>query len=223
MIISAVGPISEIHGVFCGTNITGTIVFTVTRFYHLMSHPGPALWLPLNHIYCEETVRNRNVSTHSMNSCVPIRRTSGPSFHILQRFAHGGGCSNRHSSSAAGCSGLCSISSQADSTKTIFVGFDISLLQFSSPEIVSPHLKFVVLDITAPFPQEYHEKFDLVDIRLLSYAIKAVDLEKAVRHVLQKLRKLCIVMLAGIRYHNTADYSGSAGLLQWQECDACDS
>lgn len=80
-------------------------------------------------------------------------------------------------------------SNHAESKKNTFVGFDISPQQFPSIETVSPNVKFVVHDITEPFPLEYHEKFDLVNVRLMSYAIKAADLDKAVWHVLQILRE----------------------------------
>jgi len=90
-----------------------------------------------------------------------------------------------------------------DDKEATFVGFDISPQQFPPTETYFPNVKFVVHDITKPFPVEYHETYDLVNVRLLSYAIRVVDLEKAVRHILQILRP--------------------GGYLQWQECDACDS
>ena len=68
-----------------------------------------------------------------------------------------------------------------------FVGFDISLQQF--PPVKLPGIDFVIHDITKPFPQKYHERFDLVHVRLLSYALKALDLKKAVNNVVQILRK----------------------------------
>ena len=77
----------------------------------------------------------------------------------------------------------------ANSKEALFVGFDISPQQFSSTENDPPNMKFIVHDITKAFPVEHHESFDLVNIRCLSYAIKAVDLEKAVWHVLQILRE----------------------------------
>ncbi|MCJ1404061.1 hypothetical protein MMC11_007286 [Xylographa trunciseda] len=91
----------------------------------------------------------------------------------------------------------------ADDKEATFVGFDISPQQFPPVETVPANVKFVVHDITKPFPVEYHEAYDLVNVRLLSYAIRAVDLEKTVQHVLRILRP--------------------GGYLQWQECDACDS
>ncbi|MCJ1263855.1 hypothetical protein MMC22_003725 [Lobaria immixta] len=90
----------------------------------------------------------------------------------------------------------------ANSKKNTFVGFDISPQQFPSMETVSANMKLVVHDITEPLPLEYHEKFDLVNVRLMSYAIKAADLDRVVWNVLQILRP--------------------GGFLQWQECDACD-
>ena len=80
-------------------------------------------------------------------------------------------------------------SSQAGSKKTEFVGFDISPQQFPPAGETPPNLSFVTHDMTEPFPSEYHEKFDLVSVRLVSYVVKAVELEKVVRHILQILRK----------------------------------
>ena len=93
------------------------------------------------------------------------------------------------------------LSTHADSQEDAFVGFDISSQQFPSTETNSPNVKFVVHDITEAFPPEYHEKFDLVNVRLISYAIKAVDLDKAVWHVLQILRKLSCVRSAILFVH----------------------
>ena len=76
-----------------------------------------------------------------------------------------------------------------DSTKRAFTGFDISPQQFPSVADLTPGVEFVVHDMTEPFPQYYHEKFDLVNVRLVSYVVKALDLEKVVRNVLQILRK----------------------------------
>lgn len=39
-----------------------------------------------------------------------------------------------------------------------------------------------------PFPTEHHEKFDLVNVRLVSYAIKGADLDRVVQNVVQLLR-----------------------------------
>lgn len=80
------------------------------------------------------------------------------------------------------------------------VGFDISPQQF--PAQNPPNLEFVVHDIVNPFPQEYQEKFDLVHIRLLSYAIKAKDLESAVKNAVSIIRP--------------------GGFLQWEELDIID-
>ncbi|KAL9610246.1 MAG: hypothetical protein Q9167_005042 [Letrouitia subvulpina] len=91
----------------------------------------------------------------------------------------------------------------ADDRIQRFVGFDISPQQFPPRESLLPHITFVVHDIVNPFPPEYHEKFDLVNVRLVSYAIRAVHLDKVVQNILQILRP--------------------GGYLQWQETDACDS
>ena len=67
-----------------------------------------------------------------------------------------------------------------------FIGFDISVQQFPKDSIQG--VDFVMHDVVEPFPQEYHEKFDLVHVRLLSYALKEKDLDKAVENIIQILR-----------------------------------
>ena len=78
---------------------------------------------------------------------------------------------------------------QSESERTTFVGFDISSQQFPPADELPPNVCFKIQDFLEPFPVEYHEKFDFVNVRLLSYVIRAVDLEKVVRHILQILRK----------------------------------
>ena len=68
-----------------------------------------------------------------------------------------------------------------------FTGFDISAQQFPKDDIHG--VNFVVHSVVEPFPPEYHEKFDLVHVRLLSYALRAQDLENSVRNIIQLLRK----------------------------------
>ena len=70
-----------------------------------------------------------------------------------------------------------------------FVGFDISSEQFPPVETLPSNVALKVHDMSTPFPSEHHEKFDLVNVRLVSYAIKAVDLDKVVRNIIQILRK----------------------------------
>ena len=66
------------------------------------------------------------------------------------------------------------------------VGFDVSPQQF--PQSRNEGMDFVTHDIIEPFPQQYREEFDLVHVRLLSYAIKAHDLLKAVENLVEILR-----------------------------------
>lgn len=68
-----------------------------------------------------------------------------------------------------------------------FVGFDISPQQF--PKQNPPNVDLVVHDIVSPFPHEYQEKFDLVHVRLLTYALKADDLESAVKNAVSLIRE----------------------------------
>ena len=67
-----------------------------------------------------------------------------------------------------------------------YVGFDISATQFPSDgEKMGKGIKFVVHDAAKSFPTQYHGKFDLVNVRLLSYAIKAEDLRSVVENVVE--------------------------------------
>lgn len=68
------------------------------------------------------------------------------------------------------------------------IGFDISGQQF--PPDPLPNQDFVVHDMTTPFPTKYLGHFHLVNVRLLSYALKAQDLEQSVRNVVAIMRKL---------------------------------
>lgn len=70
----------------------------------------------------------------------------------------------------------------------VFIGFDISSQQFPT-EDRPLNVNFHVHDFVDSFPAEWHEYFDLVNVRLVSYAIKGVDLEKVVRNIIQLLRK----------------------------------
>ena len=76
-----------------------------------------------------------------------------------------------------------------DGKRTTFVGFDISSQQFPLADELPPNVCFKIQDFLEPFPVEYHEEFDFVNVRLLSYVIKALDLEKIVHNILQILRK----------------------------------
>ena len=80
-------------------------------------------------------------------------------------------------------------SRQAKDEESVFIDFDISPQQFPPTRELPPNISFVVHDMTEPFPAEYREKFDLVNVRFVSYAIKAVDLERVVQHILQLLRE----------------------------------
>ena len=70
-----------------------------------------------------------------------------------------------------------------------FVGFDISAEQFPSPDDQVPKVNFVVHDMTAPFPEEYHGKFDLVNVRFLVYALNELHLQKVIENMAEILSK----------------------------------
>jgi hypothetical protein len=61
-----------------------------------------------------------------------------------------------------------------DGVARTYTGFDISSAMFPPTEEGGP-MKFVVQDILAPVPEEYIEKFDLLHIKMLCFAIKVVD------------------------------------------------
>lgn len=70
---------------------------------------------------------------------------------------------------------------------SFFVGFDISQQQFPPADSLPSQMKFVVHDMVDAFPAQYHERFDLVNVRLVSYAVKASDLDRVVRNITQLL------------------------------------
>ena len=75
--------------------------------------------------------------------------------------------------------------------KGTFVAFDLSAQQFPPQEEEEGRgeVNYVVHDMTQEFPAEYREKFDLVNVRFVSYVLRAADLEKVVSNVIQILRK----------------------------------
>ncbi len=109
----------------------------------------------------------------------------------------------------------------SDGGQNPFVGFDISPQQFPPAEELQPGISFMVHDMTKPFPSEYHEKFDLVNVRFISYVLKALELEKVVGNILQLLSRS---LPSTFNYHANLTFPAEpGGYLQWQECDACDS
>ena len=74
---------------------------------------------------------------------------------------------------------------QNDPKGVEFVGFDISPSQFPDEKV--PGIDFFVHDVTEAFPPQYHAKFDLVHVRLLSYAIKAQHFMTVVENIVQIL------------------------------------
>ena len=74
-------------------------------------------------------------------------------------------------------------------TELDLVGFDISAEQFPTSGDRLPGVDFVVHDITTPFPEQYHGRFDVVNMRFLVYALNETDLKKAIENVAETLRK----------------------------------
>ena len=69
------------------------------------------------------------------------------------------------------------------------VGFDISAEQFPTRDDQLPEVDFVVHDMTIPFPEQYHGRFDLVNMRFLVYALNEVALQKVIENIAVILSK----------------------------------
>ena len=69
------------------------------------------------------------------------------------------------------------------------VGFDVSAEQFPPAEDRVPEIDLVVHDMTTRYPEKYHGRFDVVNIRYMEYALKESDLEKTVENIAELLRK----------------------------------
>lgn len=87
-----------------------------------------------------------------------------------------------------------------DTTKRYYHGFDISPDQFPRER---GDIEFSVHDITAPFPKEHWNRYDLVHVRLLVAAIDENDYKVAITNIHRILSKpfgsiiLCILILHG--------------------------
>jgi len=109
----------------------------------------------------------------------------------------------------------------SDGEQRSFVGFDISPQQFPPAEELQPGISFMVHDMTEPFPSGYHGKFDWVNVRFISYVLKALELEKVVGNILQLLSRS---FPTTFNYHEILMFPAEpGGYLQWQEGDACDN
>lgn len=71
--------------------------------------------------------------------------------------------------------------------KRRLIGFDISNEQFPKPSSVDD-LEFVVHDARSPFPERWHGFFDVVHIRLLTFGIKAEEVDSLVRNIAEIVR-----------------------------------
>lgn len=70
----------------------------------------------------------------------------------------------------------------------LLVGFDINSHAFDSN--FAPAVRFVEQDCTKEFPVEYHEKFDLVNMRGLAYAIPRDGFASLISNAVKLLRTL---------------------------------
>lgn len=104
------------------------------------------------------------------------------------------------------------------SNSTEFVGFDISAEQFPRDHV--PHVRFCVQDATKAFYEQYKGKFDVVNVRLVSYAIKVDELADLISNILEILRKSSRLRSRTGRLKLFG--LGPGGFLQWQEYDAID-
>jgi len=73
----------------------------------------------------------------------------------------------------------------AGNTNLEFVGFDISSTNF--PKHPKGPLKFVIQDIHKEFPEEYHNSFDVVHVRLLLVVLTIDQIKPAVDNLLKLL------------------------------------
>ncbi|KAG4034025.1 hypothetical protein MFRU_003g00040 [Monilinia fructicola] len=83
------------------------------------------------------------------------------------------------------------------------VGFDISAEQF--PKSSAPGNKFVVWDMTTSFPEEYHNSFDVVHIRLVILAIKAEQIKDVVKNLVELLKPGGYLQWTDISHMNGLD------------------
>ncbi|KAL9616867.1 MAG: hypothetical protein Q9160_008289 [Pyrenula sp. 1 TL-2023] len=84
---------------------------------------------------------------------------------------------------------------------TEFWGFDISSSQF--PQINAANIHLRVHDTTQPFSEEFKDRFDVVNVRLMTYAIKVNDMRKIIQNIAYILKP--------------------GGIIQWQEADAAEA
>ncbi|KAF2501279.1 hypothetical protein BU16DRAFT_522267 [Lophium mytilinum] len=71
-------------------------------------------------------------------------------------------------------------------TQFEFIGFDISALQF--PTEVKPGFNFVVHNMTTPFPTQYHNRYDVVNVRLVFGAIPKEQYATVAKNLLAVLK-----------------------------------
>ena len=88
-----------------------------------------------------------------------------------------------------------------DNTRPKFVGFDISADQFPNEEV--PGIELHVHNAVQPFPEAFLGKFDIVNVRLMTYAMTVSDITDIVS--------------------NIASIVKPGGYLQWQEFDTHDA
>ena len=63
-----------------------------------------------------------------------------------------------------------------DSEQVELLGFDVSPQQIPPAKATPSNMRLVLHDITEPFPSKFQGRFDLVNVRLLSYTVKVPDL-----------------------------------------------
>lgn len=85
----------------------------------------------------------------------------------------------------------------------LYVGFDISSLQFPTPASLPPEGSFMfkVHDMTRHFPAEYHAQFDLVNIRLVVQALKAANVALVISNALQLLSESLSIRAIQVLFH----------------------
>ena len=77
--------------------------------------------------------------------------------------------------------------SNSSPTTQEYTGFDISAKHF--PRVQKPGMAFHEYDILQPFPAKFHNRYDLVHIRLLVLALRENQFEVAVTNVVALLKQ----------------------------------
>lgn len=96
-------------------------------------------------------------------------------------------------------------------------GFDISAEQF--PEEKSENIQFSIQDITAPFPKEHWNRYDIVHVRLVIAAIGESDYKTAIENISAILSTYFPLWCLQFDTDHDSPLTEPGGFLQWEEID----